>query len=53
MVAFLEDNYVMLAAPDVFGIRSPELVLIVQEKVNFFDANSVDVKFHLEKVMHF
>ena len=50
-VAFLEDKYVMLAAPDVLGIWSPELILIVQEKVDFFDANSVDVKLHLKNGM--
>ena len=47
-IAFLEVNLLMLAAPDIFGIWNPYLILIVQEKFNFMDASSVDVKLHLK-----
>ena len=47
-IALLEVNSFMLTAPDFFVIWKPELILIVQEKFNFMDSNSVDEKLHLK-----
>ena len=47
-IAILDMHYTMPTTPDTFIIWNQELVLIVEEKVNFTDACSVNVKLHLK-----